>query len=119
MQLILSVQYMKNQALCFHFCCIVADALKEFGKMIDGIEDERDRMVKPHCLISMLKYFVLIVKCLLKKLKYIRTTLFYQLNHANAQLIRPLETFRKEQIGGAKVGTPIYVEGLFLLFEEL
>jgi len=54
-----------------------------------------------------------------KKLKYITTTLFYQLNHANAQLIRPLETFRKEQIGGAKVGTPIYVEGLFLLFEEL
>lgn len=27
-----------------------------------------------------------------------------QLNHANAQLIVPLETFRKEQIGGAKVG---------------
>jgi len=55
-----------------------------------------------------LKYFVLNVKCLLKKkLKYITTTLFYQLNHANAQLIRPLETFRKEQIGGAKVGTPI------------
>ncbi|XP_020604145.1 rho GTPase-activating protein 26-like isoform X2 [Orbicella faveolata] len=46
----------------------IAEALKEFGKMIDTVEDERDRM----------------------------------LNHANAQLIIPLETFRKEQIGGAK-----------------
>ena len=27
----------------------------------------------------------------------------HQLNHANSQLIVPLETFRKEQIGGAKV----------------
>lgn len=24
---------------------ILADALKEFGRMIDGVEDERDRMV--------------------------------------------------------------------------
>ncbi|XP_073252515.1 rho GTPase-activating protein 26-like [Porites lutea] len=47
---------------------LIADALKEFGKMIDSVEDERDRM----------------------------------LNHANSQLIVPLETFRKEQIGGAK-----------------
>ncbi|KAJ7371823.1 Rho GTPase-activating protein 42 [Desmophyllum pertusum] len=46
----------------------IADALKEFSKMIDAVENERDIM----------------------------------LNHANAQLIIPLETFRKEQIGGAK-----------------
>lgn len=47
---------------------LIADALKEFGKIIDSVEDERDIM----------------------------------LNHANAQLIVPLETFRKEQIGRAK-----------------
>ncbi|XP_078371210.1 rho GTPase-activating protein 26-like isoform X2 [Oculina patagonica] len=46
----------------------IAEALKEFGGMIDNVEDERDRM----------------------------------LNHAHSQLIVPLETFRKEQIGGAK-----------------
>ncbi|XP_074619725.1 rho GTPase-activating protein 26-like isoform X2 [Acropora palmata] len=47
---------------------LIADALKEFSKMIDSVEDDRDIM----------------------------------LNHAHAQLISPLENFRKEQIGRAK-----------------
>jgi len=34
---------------------------------------------------------------------------FHQLNHANAQLIVPLETFRKEQIGGAKVQNLFFI----------
>ena len=44
----------------------------------------------------MMMMIIVIIECI-KKL------LFFQLHHANAQLIVPLETFRKEQIGGAKV----------------
>ena len=29
----------------FNLNCSIAEALKEFGKMIDTVEDERDRMV--------------------------------------------------------------------------
>ncbi|XP_064637516.1 rho GTPase-activating protein 26-like isoform X16 [Lineus longissimus] len=46
----------------------IAESLKEFGKLIAAIEDERDRM----------------------------------LDQAFIQFVQPLESFRKEQIGGAK-----------------
>ena len=52
----------------------------------------------------MYYYAVVIFKCF-QKLKLLKCSFFVslQLNHANSQLIVPLETFRKEQIGGAKV----------------
>ncbi|ELU02748.1 hypothetical protein CAPTEDRAFT_224027, partial [Capitella teleta] len=49
---------------------IIGNSLKEFGRLISAVEDERDRM----------------------------------LDRAFDQIIRPLDAFRKDQIGGAKEG---------------
>ncbi|CAG0916957.1 unnamed protein product [Notodromas monacha] len=49
---------------------VISNSLKELGKLVSAIEDERDRM----------------------------------LEQAYDQIIRPLEKFRKEQIGAAKDG---------------
>ena len=73
--------------------------------MIGSVEDERDRMVSLLCFENSTLLNTCMKKINIKM--HINELIFPQLTHANSQLIIPLETFRKEQIGGAKVGTSI------------
>lgn len=75
---------------------VIAGSLKEFGRLINAIEDERDRMVMTRRLSGIsLRIWIL------------KTIFFFflypQLERAKDQFIGPLENFRKEHIGGAKV----------------
>ena len=69
--------------------------------MIGSVEDERDRMVRLLCFENSTLLNTCMKKINIKM--HINKLIFLQLTHANSQLIIPLETFRKEQIGGAKV----------------
>lgn len=78
---------------------VIAGSLKEFGRLINAIEDERDRMVTtllPRSFaVSLYKYY---------------SFLLDQLEQAKDQFIGPLEHFRKEHIGGAKVSFVIQIK---------
>ncbi|XP_050736305.1 rho GTPase-activating protein 26-like isoform X16 [Eriocheir sinensis] len=88
---------MSNRLNHFRFDCIgntltddeivISGSLREFAKIIDMVEDERERMLERSILIHS------------------STTLSSpQLERSYDQIIRPLETFRKLSIGGAKEG---------------
>lgn len=74
---------------------VIAGSLKEFGRLINAIEDERDRMVN-----ITVPFAVVGRRTRLKLGRFFRIS---QLERAKDQFIGPLENFRKEHIGGAKV----------------
>ena len=69
---------------------VIADSLKQFGKLISAIEEERDNMVLN---IKLFYYTYKENNFLILKL---------QLERAHDQIVRPLEEFRKKHIGGVK-----------------
>ena len=88
------------QLINFKFDCIgsqqtddelvIAGSLKEFGRLISAVEDERDRMV---LVINKWQIRVLVTPLLL-----------LQLERAYDNFIVPLENFRKKHIGDVKEG---------------
>lgn len=84
----------KEEKLLFLYSlCLTARSLQEFAGVLQNLEDERTRMVsEPRSLSSSAEFW--------------RTNgIFFclQIDNANDVLITPLERFRKEQIGAAKV----------------
>lgn len=67
---------------------MIADSLKQFGKLISAIEDERDNMVS--------------WKGVLKTILANRRLIMFQLDRAHDHIVVPLEDFRKNAIGGVK-----------------
>lgn len=78
--------------------CLTAGSLKEFGRLLSTIEDERDRMVCDDDPLIVLLFLAT------RKNKSILDCFFCsQLERAHDTFIDPIEKFRREQIGGAKV----------------
>ena len=95
-----------------------AGSLKEFAKLLGNVEDERERMVSI-CRTIFLAFnlFTLYINpCLLLLLVF---CLPLQIANVSDVLITPLEKFRKEQIGAAKVPSPLQTSTVLLSFVRI